>query len=73
MSYYDHVYVIAFDVKSRKRDASDVTPQMLRAALLKHAINIPSDSLMNACDGPYETEPLTSEGNPTHDSGNYPR
>ena len=64
MSYYDHVYVIAFDVKSRKRDASDVTPQMLRAALLKHAINIPADALKNACDGPYETEPATKKAHP---------
>ena len=55
MTWFSHVYVIAFDVKSRKQDASDVTAPMLRAALLKHAINIPAETLINACDGPYET------------------
>lgn len=35
MARYSHAYDIVFEVQSDKEDGSDVTPAMLRAALLK--------------------------------------
>ena len=67
MTYYNHVYVIAFDVKSRKKDASDVTGVMLRAALHKRATFTTTESLLNECDGPYETETDPSTPNKESD------
>lgn len=47
---YRHAFDFAFEVVSRERDASDVTPEMLRAALIKRASTLSQRELAEACD-----------------------
>lgn len=44
MAKFNHMYDIAFSVDSNQEDASDVTPAMLRAALLKRIKDVFEDS-----------------------------
>lgn len=47
---FSHAFDFAFEVTSQKRDASDVTPEMLRTALIHRASNLPDAELLEACD-----------------------
>ena len=49
MTKFNHMYDIAFTVISNTEDGSDVTPAMLRAALLKRAVEIAEDEFIEAC------------------------
>lgn len=52
MARYSHAYDIVFEVQSDKEDGSDVTPAMLRAALLKRIEDVFENSgeWEHACD-----------------------
>ena len=43
MPKYEHVFEIAFAVPSMRRDAEDVTPAMLRGALLRRLADLMQD------------------------------
>jgi hypothetical protein len=46
---YSHVLSIRFEVTSREKDASDVTPSMVRAALVRRLLDLGEDQrLLNA-------------------------
>ena len=47
---FSHAFNFAFEVTSRKRDASDVTTEMLRTALIHRATSLPGAELLEACD-----------------------
>lgn len=50
---FNHMYDIAFSVRSEQEDASDVTPQMLKAALLMRIHAMRDDEWIEAaglCD-----------------------
>jgi len=49
MTKFNHMYDIAFIVISNTEDGSDVTPAMLRAALLKRAAELAEDEFIEAC------------------------
>jgi hypothetical protein len=49
MTKFNHMYDIAFTVISNTEDGSDVTPAMLRAALLKRAAELAEDEFIEAC------------------------
>ena len=44
MTRYSHMFDIAFSVESDREDASDVTPAMMRAALLQRVKDVFDDS-----------------------------
>lgn len=44
MARFNHMYDIAFSVDSDQEDASDVTPAMLRAGLLRRIKDVFEDS-----------------------------
>jgi hypothetical protein len=46
---YNHAYDFAFEVVSSAENAEDVTPQMLRKALLKRVNELPDEELKEAC------------------------
>jgi hypothetical protein len=52
MTQYHHAYDIAFAVESNDEDAKDVTPAMMKAALLKRIEDVFDNSgeWMEACD-----------------------
>lgn len=49
MKKFNHAYDFAFEVISAQDDASDVTPAMLRAALLERVNRITDEHLTDAC------------------------
>jgi hypothetical protein len=49
MPKFNHMYDIAFTVISNTEDGSDVTPAMLRAALLRRAAELAEDEFIEAC------------------------
>jgi hypothetical protein len=49
MTKFNHMYDIAFTVISNTEDGSDVTPAMLRAALLRRASELAEDEFIEAC------------------------
>lgn len=54
MIKFNHAFDFAVEVISKKEDASDVTPAMLRAALIKRANELPDNELVEAC-GHFDT------------------
>ena len=40
MPHFNHAFTIAFEVNSIREDASDVTPQMLKNALIKRMADL---------------------------------
>ena len=54
MSQYNHAYDFAFEVISNHEEAEDVTPQMIRSALLERANRISDEEIVQAC-GRYDT------------------
>jgi hypothetical protein len=54
MPKFNHAYDFAFEVISNDEDASDVTPHMIREALIKRATNIPDQEITEACNN-YDT------------------
>lgn len=49
MTKYNHAYDFAFEVISHDEDASDVTPEMIRDALLTRVLGLPMDEFRHAC------------------------
>lgn len=54
MPRYNHAFDFAFEVISDREDGEDVTPAMLREALLKRVNNLSDQDLDEAC-GLYDT------------------
>lgn len=54
MFKYNHAYDFAFEVLSNDPEAEDVTPAMLRDALLARVNRLTDDELREAC-GRYDT------------------
>lgn len=52
---YNHAYDIGFEVCSADKDAEDVTPQMLRAALIKRILSMSDTEIGEACGAPFDT------------------
>jgi hypothetical protein len=57
MPRYSHAYDFAFEVTSETEDGSDVTPSMLRAALIDRAARLPDTEIPEAC-GRYDTHEI---------------
>ena len=61
MAQYNHAYTIAFSVISNDPDGKDVTPAMLKAALLRRIAALDAASTpewsewIEACECPYDT------------------
>ena len=51
MSKFNHAFDFAFEVISDDFYAKDVTPAMLRAALLERANRLSDEEIMEACGG----------------------
>ena len=49
MKTFNHAFDFAFDVISNKKDASDVTPNMLRDACIKRINSICDEEILEAC------------------------
>lgn len=49
MPKFNHMYDIAFTIVSEAEDGSDVTPAMLREALLKRAAEMADEDFPEAC------------------------
>lgn len=50
MKKFNHAHDFAFEVISARDDASDVTPAMLRAALLERVNRLTDEQLADACN-----------------------
>ena len=62
MPRYDHVYDLAFSVKSDHPRGDDVTPQMLINALQKRIEDLKQGGeIMEACGVPFETYEIEGE------------
>jgi hypothetical protein len=48
MPKFNHAYDFAFEVISERDDAEDVTPAMIRAALLERVNRLTDEELINA-------------------------
>ena len=51
---FSHAFDFAFSVNSELADASDVSPAVLRAALVRRAAALSDDELLEAC-GRFDT------------------
>ena len=67
MRKFNHMFDIAFSLDSEREDASDVTPAMLRAALLKRVEDVFEHSgEWEAACGLCDTYEYTDDGQATH-------
>ena len=55
MPAFNHAFDIAFSLVSSDPKAADVTPQMLRAALIARLQSLPDDQLLEAVGAPFDT------------------
>lgn len=56
MPRYNHAYTVAFSLNSDHPDGEDVTPEMLRVALLRRIIQLDEDGEWEEAVGaPYDT------------------
>lgn len=46
---FSHAFDFAFELVSERQDVSDVTAEMLRAALIRRANTLSRDELLEAC------------------------
>jgi|JRYH01.1.fsa_nt_gb hypothetical protein len=60
VAQFNHAYSFAFEVLSHNEDGEDVTPDMLRAALLARIQKLSDEDLAQACDAPWDTMPAES-------------
>ena len=51
---FSHAFDFAFSILSERADASDVSPAVLRAALVRRAAALSDDELLEAC-GRFDT------------------
>lgn len=51
---FSHAFDFAFELVSQEQDAADVTPETLRAALIRRASTLSEQELLEAC-GPIDT------------------
>lgn len=65
MIRYNHAYDIAFSVVSSDPDGLDVTPAMLRAALLQRVAQLDAEAHVGgyeqACGAPFDTYEMDKE------------
>lgn len=59
MTSYDHAFTIAFSVKSDTPDASDITPAILRAAIVRRLASLPDDQMLEAVGAPFDTSDIS--------------
>lgn len=64
MPRFNHAYDFAFEVVSDRADAEDVTPAMLRAALLER-VNRLTDAELNEACGFWDTYEIDETGQGT--------
>lgn len=57
---FSHAFDFAFELVSKRKDASDVTAEMLRAALIRRASTLSRDELREAC-GCFDTEEVPDD------------
>jgi hypothetical protein len=50
MPKFNHAYDFAFEVRSERDDAEDVTPAMIRAALLERVNRLTDEELIDAAN-----------------------
>ncbi len=56
-----HAFDFAFSVNSERADASDVTPAVLRAALIRRAAALSDEELREGC-GRFDTAEVPGDG-----------
>lgn len=66
---YSHAFDFAYEVESDEEDASDVTPGMMRRALIERAARLPDAEIKEACDKFDTCEDIekTKPTNPLHE------
>jgi hypothetical protein len=56
MARFNHAFELAFSLETDREDASDVTPEMLREALLERIRTLDANNeLAEACGAPWDT------------------
>jgi hypothetical protein len=56
MTTYSHAYDLAFEVESSDETGEDVTPAMLRAALLRRIASLDAaNEWLEACGAPFDS------------------
>ena len=55
MTSYDHAFTISFSVRSDTPDASDITPAILRAAIVRRLASLPDDEMLEAVGEPFDS------------------
>ena len=56
MAKYNHAYTLAFSLEgSSHPKGEDVTPAMLRAAIIRYLANLDDDSLESNCETPFDS------------------
>jgi len=60
MSKFSHAYDFAFELTSYCEEATDVTPDMIRTALIKRATEIDDNEIMEAC-GCFDTHEIEGD------------
>lgn len=58
---FSHAFDFAFSILSERADASDVSPAVLRAALIRRAVALSDEELREAC-GRFDTGEVPGEG-----------
>ena len=61
MTRYSHAYDFAFEIESDHPDGEDLTPAMIRAALIKRATEIDDAEVLHAC-GLFDTHEILPSG-----------
>jgi hypothetical protein len=70
MAQFNHAYTIAFSVISNDPDGKDVTPAMLKEALLRRIAALDATTTpdwsewLEACDAPYDTYEMLDDSYP---------
>lgn len=57
---FSHGFDFAFELVSREQDATDVSAEMLRAALIRRASALSAEELLEAC-GRFDTVEVADE------------
>lgn len=58
---FSHAFDFAFSVNSKQADASDIPPAVLRVALVRRAVALSDDELVEAC-GRFDTAAVHGAG-----------
>lgn len=55
MTIYDHAFTIAFSLRSCCPDGRDVSPGMIRTAILTRLASVGDEELLEAVGAPFDT------------------